>query len=88
MTVGPLARGELVVRPATAGEARVVHGLLVACGRDMVARHRLHHWDPPFPLELVEVDVAERDVVLVEVDDGVVATFTLGAVPDEWHEDL
>ena len=37
----------------TAGGAERVHGILAACGRDLVWRYGLSHWDPPYPLELL-----------------------------------
>lgn len=56
------------------------HAIVTACGRAMAARG-LPYWDPPYPLDRMRAEAAERDVLLVVEDGADVATFTLGATP-------
>jgi GNAT superfamily N-acetyltransferase len=61
----------------TPGGAERVHTVLVACGRDLVWRYGLSHWDPPYPLDALRDDAADRLVMAVHRGDDLVATFTL-----------
>jgi GNAT superfamily N-acetyltransferase len=59
------------------GGAERVHTILATCGRDMVWRYGLSHWDPPYPLEAMREDAASQLVMAVHVGDDLVGTFTL-----------
>jgi GNAT superfamily N-acetyltransferase len=60
------------------GGAERVHAVLATCGRDMVWRYGLSHWDPPYPLEALRDDADKRLVMAAHLGDDLVATFTLG----------
>lgn len=75
----------LAFRRAGADDAAVVHALLADAGRTMAA-HGFHNWDPPYPLERVTADIAEREVWLVQDDGVAVATYTLAPTPVRAYE--
>ena len=67
-----------------------LHAILRACGLDMKARLGLGHWDPPYPLHLLQRDVREKDVYAVadtERGERPLATFTLATQPPSYYDD-
>jgi GNAT superfamily N-acetyltransferase len=68
-------------RRAAPAQVEPLHAILAACGRDLVARFGLHHWDPPYTLDKLRVDAATREVHGVFDDGKLIGTFTVGAEP-------
>ena len=67
-----------------------LHAILRACGLDMKARLGLGHWDPPYPLHLLQRDAREKEVYAVadlERGERPLATFTLGTRPPPYYGD-
>jgi len=58
-----------------------LHAILRACSADLRDRRGLRFWDPPYPLERLRQDAAERAVYGVRLGGTIVATFTVGTVP-------
>src|SRR3712207_4588190 len=72
-----------------ADEVEELHAILRACGLDMKARLGLGHWDPPYPLHLLQRDASEKEVYAVadtERGERPLATFTLGTQPPPYYD--
>ena len=67
-----------------------LHAILCACGLDLNARLGLGHWDPPYPLHLLQRDAREKeDYAVADTERGQrpLATFTLGTQPPPYYGD-
>ena len=77
---------KLQMRRVGPGELKDLHAILHSCGLDMKARLGLGHWDPPYPLHLLQRDAAEKEVYAVIDGEQTVATFTVGTQAPPYYE--
>jgi len=64
-----------------------VHEVIRKCSQHLRSRSDLgNYWNPPYPLELMAKDAAEKDVCAVRHGNRTVATFTLDTKPPTWFE--
>ena len=79
------------VRRAHRNDVGAIHDLLAAAGQALV-REGFLNWATPYPVERILQDVVGREVYVVESDDELIATYTLGATaarpysPAPWPE--
>jgi GNAT superfamily N-acetyltransferase len=73
---------DLKYRRAAPGDVDPLHAIVAACGLHLHRTLGLPHWDPPYALERMRQDAAEREVYAVtdgETEAGAADAFTAGA---------
>ncbi|WP_455392934.1 GNAT family N-acetyltransferase [[Eubacterium] cellulosolvens] len=66
-------------------EIEEVHEILRLCGLEMKDKFNLGHWNPPYPVHLMQKDAKESYVYAVKEQNKTLATFTISKKPLDYY---